>query len=94
MFRLIITTILTISITSFFIEIEDTATKRSAHIYGLIKLGHYHIDNKLALFMEGAVSLYQLRPFSNKLDPLISQFKTSTSCIKSITIFIDFNLKT
>ena len=58
MLRLIITTILLSTINSFFIDLEDIETNRSAHIYGVVKLGHYHQDNKLAFMIEGVVNNY------------------------------------
>ena len=73
---------------TFFIEMEDTATQRSAHVYGVIRLGHYHLDNKPALVIEGIVFVVGCRSLNKWSGRLIFRLMISISCTRLSIICI------
>ena len=48
--------ILLYSTAAFELEVEDTATSRTANVWGSLLLVNYSLDNKLSLILKGAVS--------------------------------------
>ena len=92
--RIIALLLLALLSKAFFIEMEDTATQRSAHVYGVIRLGHYHLDNKPALVIEGIVFGVGCRLLRKWLGHLIFLLKISISCTRLSIICIDSSHRT
>lgn len=57
MIRFLALALLALTTCGYYLEVEDTVGKREAVVWGVLKVIHYHQDQKEALILEGAVTI-------------------------------------